>query len=925
MESRGSIPLIGPWLERRSVRELCRRAAAGDEPAVQDLAAVFCTDTDPKARHLAGRALRSIPAQSQADILCDEVLLRNHPALLALAQETGHLPSDPARRALYLFCTSAPVPQQGKKDYDLLSAGYAGAPAPMRARARAASRAGGTCGTLARALVGAEITRNAGQWNGDEWDIVIQGLFSEGSQEDLWLLAPLAPLPLAITVINALKEAGWAPAGDDRILWDAILPTLPGRWTFPVPALRDLPAAVNPSGRVARLSFFPDGSRYVSVTSDGLVTVRRTASPGSAAEFRAGPVRTLAISADNSLVIIAGEDGQVSGRGIGERACAWSCACGEGATALAISSAGTSVLAGDSRGTLFLLGAGDGQVLATTAACPAPVTCLAHDDAGSASGHADGTVVIHRFSGPGGITMIPKTGSPVRSLTFTPAGKNLIVLYERGNPALFDTLSGIRIRTFTGFTGRLSCWAVPADGAWFAAGSDAHRLWCWDRKDSSPVSVLPLYNRTATSCATVPDGNLLALGFQDGTIRICRMPGATLIREFRGHKKAVTACTLAPDGTRLATVSWDGTARIWRVPEGEILRTLDARAGGIAALAGPADGCIAIASEDGLARIIDASDGTLVRSTDLYTPVVRAFAMSPGGTYIASAGADSSVRIWTARDGGLAGTAAPLSTSQRCCAFFPDGGSLLTGGWDGVSRIFRVPDATLLRTLHGHTSTVTCCTVSRDGSLLVTGSNDHTVRLWDIRRDGAYAVLRDFRTEVGAVTLSPDETLLAAGSSDGRILVYRLPYGAVAGELAVPPGRVTTLAFTPDGSILAAGFENGTCSLFSLQPPARIRTLHAHAGAVTGILFHPDGRALVTTGSDGICRFHPAPAAPVLCNAGLSDIPAAAAEESEAVGSEKEQWAFLRAMLAIRFRGEIGICPLPGMAGMFDIQIAGYP
>ena len=235
-----------------------------------------------------------------------------------------------------------------------------------------------------------------------------------------------------------------------------------------------------------------------------------------------------------------------------------------------------------------------------------------------------------------------------------------------------------------------------------------------------------------------------------------------------------------------------------------------------------------------------------------------------------------------------------------------------------------MPDAVPLRTLAGHTSIVTCCTVSRDGTLLITGSNDTTVRLWRLAEEEAYAVLRDSRSEVGAVALSPDETLLAAGNRDGIIRIYNLPYGTPGQGLPDLPGTVTALAFTGDGCILAAGYDTGTCALFSMPERSLIRTVPAHSGAVTGLAILPDGRTLVTTGGDGLCRFHALPRTQFPVHASLADIPAAVPEGEQPVrGPGPDPAAFHRALLAARFRGEIGICPPMDTAGCYDIQIVG--
>ncbi len=925
MISRGSIPLISLLLYRLAVWKASRRVATGDLPAVQELAAAFCDSPDSRARDLARQGLRHLQFPGQAGLFCRESILRNNDALAALARECGYLPPDPAGQALWFFCTSR-IHDLRRIDPEehspLLSAGYAAAEEAVRAWARDAARRDGTERILARALAGSSVPQNAGSWSYGEWEVVVNGFSGEGHQDDLWLLAPLAPLPLAMDAIRSLVAAGWSPRGDDCLVWENLLRTLPDRRDCTIPAAQPPNPVVKPAGQVSRLCFSPDGSLLATGSCDGLITVWRTGSAGLVAEISVpGPVSFLSIPPGNSLLISTGGDGTIRCNSLEDRTLLWSHGSVTGGV-FALSPGEIGVPAGESPQILNALGTRDGQVLYSIPLHPAPVSCTASSGPVIACGHRDGTITIARIGDDPGPQYLPGNGKPVSSLSFSASGAECLAVYEQGPPLLWDVCGCRKLRTFTGHEGRTTCTAVPAGRNWFAVGSGDHVLRCWNTGTPAPASIIPLYNRRITSCSGVP-GGILAAGFHDGLIRLYRMPGGVLLREYRGHKKSITSAMLSPDGTRLATVSWDGTTRLWRVPGGEIIRTFDTHAGGIAALAGPAGNLVASVTGDGIARVTDASDGMRVRTIDLYTPSVRAAAMSPDGTYLAVTGADFSLRIWNIRDGSLVSAGDRHATSWRCCTFLPGGSALVTGGWDGTCRIFRVPDAVPLKTLSGHTSTVACCAVSRDGSLLVTGSNDTTIRLWRTGEDAAYAVLRESRSEVSAVALSPDGTLLAAGSSDGVLRFCRLPYGIPDRGLPGLPGKVTALAFTGNGCILAAGYDTGTCALFSVPDRSLLRTLPAHNGAVTGLAVLPDGRTLVSTGADGLCRFHALPVVPFLVHASLSDIETAPDNVQGAREKGPDPAAFHRALLAARFRGEIGVCPPMDSAGSYDIQVVG--
>jgi WD40 repeat protein len=929
MKTCGHLPVISPWLYRLDVWRAVRRAAMGDVPAVRELTAVFCTSPDPKSRDLAGRGLAHLRSPDQIDLLCHESLLRDNDALTALATGCGYLPAAPAGRALWLFCTS-PASEHRRPGFGihlpLLSAGYWNAEVAIRVRALDAAHRDRTDDILGPALAGPDITRNAAIWSFGEWEVVMRGFSGQERWDDLWLLVPLAPLILAMEAVRSLKAAGWSPQGDDRSLWQDLARDLPDHWTPPLCAGDPRLPVGRPAGQVARLCFSPDGSLLATGCCDGMISVWRTGTAGLAAEFPggAGSVRFLAIPAGNSVLVSAGDDATVLCHRLGDQSLLWSWNGGGKGVTLALSPDGRTVLAGDSEGRLHVLDLLDGRVSYTLVLHPVPVTCLtpAPDNPVVACGHADGTVSVIRPGDGSGPLIFPGNDSPVLALSISSSGTECLAVYERGYPVRWDLAGRKKICNYTGHAGRGICSAVPA-GGWFAVGSDDHSLRYWDLTRPEPAAVIPFYSHHITSCSAAPDGSLLAAGFHDGSVRVYCMPGAQLVREYKAHKKTVTSCTLASGGSRLATVSWDGTTKLWRVPDGEIVRTFDAHAGGIAALAGPAGTLVAAVTEDGIARVIDASDGSIRSTLDLYTSSVRAAAMSPDGTYLISTGTDSSVRCWNIRDGSLASAEDRQATSLWCCAFLPGSPVLVTGGWDGTCRFFTLPEVTPFRTLAGHTSIVTCCTVSHDGSLLVTGSNDTTVRLWHVTEDEAYAVLSESRSEVGAVVLSPDGTLLASGTADGIIRFYRLPYGTLERGPPVLPGKVTSLVFNGDGCILAAGYGNGTCALFSVQERALLRTLPAHSSAVTGLAILPDGRTLVSTGKDGICRFHELPCMPFLVHASLADIPAGAQRAAGTGRTGPDPSAFHRALLAARFQGEIGICPEPDRAGCYDIQIAG--
>jgi len=100
----------------------------------------------------------------------------------------------------------------------------------------------------------------------------------------------------------------------------------------------------------------------------------------------------------------------------------------------------------------------------------------------------------------------------------------------------------------------------------------------------------------------------------------------------------VRAAAVAPDGSWLATASDDGTARIWDATTGQQRATLTGHDGPVYAVAAAPDGAwLATANADRTVRIWDASTGTSAAIMRVDSPV-SACTWSPSGHLLAVAG-----------------------------------------------------------------------------------------------------------------------------------------------------------------------------------------------------------------------------------------------------------------------------------------------
>ena len=78
-------------------------------------------------------------------------------------------------------------------------------------------------------------------------------------------------------------------------------------------------------------------------------------------------------------------------------------------------------------------------------------------------------------------------------------------------------------------------------------------------------------------CSVVfsPNGQTLASGLVDNTVRLWRVSDGTLLSTLKGHTSYVLSVAFSPDGQTLASGSGDYTVLLWRAADGALLRTLE--------------------------------------------------------------------------------------------------------------------------------------------------------------------------------------------------------------------------------------------------------------------------------------------------------------------------------------------------------------
>ncbi|HEX3144743.1 MAG TPA: GTP-binding protein [Pyrinomonadaceae bacterium] len=251
--------------------------------------------------------------------------------------------------------------------------------------------------------------------------------------------------------------------------------------------------------------------------------------------------------------------------------------------------------------------------------------------------------------------------------------------------------------------------------------------------------------------------------------------GVKRLRTLEGHQLTVRSVAFDPQGETLASGSSDKTVKLWEVRSGSLLRTIEEQQRDVSSVAFDPTG-ITLASggsSDGAVNVWDKRSGKLVCHLAGHQDRVYCVAFNPQGETLASGSHDYTIRLWNPSKGQLLRTLRAHTGEVIALAFDPAGDILASGSWEPTVKLWGAKNGKTLGALLGHKEAVWSLAFHPNGQILASGSSDQTIKLWSVQRRRLLRTLEGHTNTVGNVRFSPDGSLLASSSDDGSIRLWR--------------------------------------------------------------------------------------------------------------------------------------------------------
>ncbi|HEY2909542.1 MAG TPA: prenyltransferase/squalene oxidase repeat-containing protein, partial [Gemmataceae bacterium] len=270
----------------------------------------------------------------------------------------------------------------------------------------------------------------------------------------------------------------------------------------------------------------------------------------------------------------------------------------------------------------------------------------------------------------------------------------------------------------------------------------------------------------------------------------------------------------------------------------------------------PAGDRLAIASSDGVARIVDRNTGKVLVNCAGHSDAVTSVQFDPQGKLLATGSFDTTAAVWDAATGRRLHQLPGHRGGVAAVAFSPDGLTLATGIIDGTIKLWEVESGRFSHTLMGHKSWVNSLAYNAAKGWLVSGSSDGTVIVWSTASNKPVHTIDATKAEVRSIALSADGKYLAAGIRYGAVKMWTT--NDWKEKYSLPgSGDMVAVAFSPDGTKLATSegdWNRGGVVSIRDAATGKVLSRLPQTGEVMSVAFSKGGDAIAVAAADRMVR-----------------------------------------------------------------------
>lgn len=391
--------------------------------------------------------------------------------------------------------------------------------------------------------------------------------------------------------------------------------------------------------------------------------------------------------------------------------------------------------------------------------------------------------------------------------------------------------------------------AVSPNGQWVALGAANGSVRIIDADKKNTSAVFPEVGKPASTLAWSPDGEWLACGTEGGILRVWNVPQGVGSLVTLEAGAPITQVAFHQTGPTVVAALKNGEFKTWKVPF-QKTQTLSGHTDTITSVIGNRSGTqVFTAGNDHICRLFDIGSGRQTQIFEGAQDGITSLVLATDETWLAAGDRSGKLSVWKTETGELSGSVQAAEASMTSVAGSPSNKVLASASIDGLVRIWQLPFMPPVQMKETPHETVVLA-ISPNGKRIATGLADSSIMVRDAQTGEQIQILTGHSKEVTALGWSIDSSLVVSGSLDESVGLWRVSDGERMVKWEGHSSAIRAVAVSANSEELKACSVDGRLAAYTRATNQERVVLKPQQG-LTAVAVSPSGKRVALAAADG--------------------------------------------------------------------------